>query len=135
MVVEAETEIRVGSETTCDKQKSFSNKAKMGTLVVDVEVTTDYYILKLSRVEIKNSIIEALKVVPVNTGRSVESTNSETIMTNKAFKKDQFQVIWSRKLYRMKRYIDTKVDNDTFTMIFTARIVPWNKNLRIRDCP
>ena len=29
MVVEAETEIRVGSETTCDKQKSFSNRAKM----------------------------------------------------------------------------------------------------------
>ena len=33
-------------------------------------------------------------------------------------------------MYRMKRYIDTEIDNDTSTMsisIFTAGIVPWNK--------
>ena len=70
----------------------------MGTLVVDVEVTIDYYISEISRVEIKNSISEG---------------NPEIIMTNRAFKKDEFQVIWSRKLYRMKRYIDAKVYNDT----------------------
>lgn len=66
----------------------------MGTLLVDVEITTDYYISEISRVEIKNSIIETLKVIiPVYTGRSVESTHSETIMTNRALKKDQFQII------------------------------------------
>ena len=65
----------------------------MGTLVVNVEITTDYYISEISRVEIKNSIIKALKVIPVSTGRSIESTNSETITTNRALKKNQFQVI------------------------------------------
>ena len=51
----------------------------MGTLVVDVEITTDHYISEISRVESKNSIIEALKVIPVNTGRSVEMYNPPTV--------------------------------------------------------
>ena len=95
----------------------------MGTLLVDVEITTDYYISEISRVEIKNSIIEALKVIiPVYTGRSVESTHSETIMTNRALKKDQFQIIWSRKMHRMKRYIDTEIGNDTSPILLTIKI-------------
>ena len=51
----------------------------MGTLVDDVEITTDHYISEISQVEIKNSIIEALKLIPVNTGRSVEMYNPPTV--------------------------------------------------------
>ena len=76
----------------------------MGTLLVDVEITTVYYISEMSRVEVKNSIIEALKVIiPVYTGR-------------------QFQIIWSRKMHRMKRYIDTEIGNDTSPILLTIKI-------------